>query len=114
MKLPDLLLDKLADSEFEVICWDGEQARLSARLTKDAKKETGVITFSGVVHICLEPRLTLSCLRLASPGEMPVEVASDEQAVVMEGSWGEKCWIIAEQLTYEIISDPEKEERVSK
>lgn len=109
---PIALLRYLADSDLQVVSWDGSTAVLLLKLTKEIGPETGIIKFSGVSHVNLPPLLGISGIERKHRDELPIDflnayrpndrsLDAEEMAYLIHGSWGEEFVVIAQQIEYE-------------
>ena len=67
--LPEALLRGFADSELEVLSWDG--CDLVVKVTKDIGVEDGVIVFHDVTHVNLPWKMTAEGIRSGSEDHLP-------------------------------------------
>lgn len=115
MKLPPTLLHVLADSECELLVWDGQRRELALRVTKDALPETGVVRFTDVQYVQLAQHLTIAGITLVHPTELvrhPLaaqfhyELAPDDVVVILWDSWDQSHgFVVAASCSYEIIDN---------
>lgn len=110
--LPSALTRNLADAEIEVVAWAGAEARLILRVTKEIGLESGLLTFAGVSHVNLPPRLTvrgIDCgglehlpdgyLKAFRPGDRSLDPG--DRVFVLRGSWGPVYYVVAESAAYQ-------------
>lgn len=107
--LPDQLLANLADSELELISWD--QSRLAVRITKEIGPEQGQLEFLDPSFVSLPPRMGIAGIRIVSLKDLPPDFFESrspsaqtldpaEQIYLIEGSWGDRCFVIAAGVNY--------------
>ena len=108
-ELPPTLLQYLADSELEVVSWDGSTLVLKVR--KEIGPEDGLLTFTGVSHVNLPPMLTIEGIQIAPPDQIPrshfemyrpsdKRLDDNERLFVIAGSWGERFFVVASNVEY--------------
>jgi hypothetical protein len=111
--VPHALLRNLADSELEVLTWDGTEDVLLLRIIKDAGPESGVARLNGVTHVNLPPHLEVETIKVGGVNDLPAHyfgtysphdhgLDSKERVYFFHGSWGEQFFVIAESLEYTI------------
>jgi hypothetical protein len=116
MQLPHQLLISIADSECEVVQWEGIQRTLTLRVTKDALPEVGLLHFSGVTFVHFPHALSLESIvaytqaTASSVREFPnlaERIDMDEAAIVFYDAWHQShgC-IIARTCHYQIVLQP--------
>lgn len=116
MKLPPDLLDRLPDSDCELVSWDGERNELVLRITKDALLETGLVRFVDVQYVQLTSRMNTAGFTVVRADELvrhPLaaqfhyELDPDDIVVILWDSWDEtQGFIVAASCSYEIIDNP--------
>jgi hypothetical protein len=115
--VPPALLRNLADSELEVLTWDGTEDVLLLRIIKDVGPESGVARLSGVTHVNLPPHLEVETIKVGGVNDLPPHyfgtysphdhsLDSKERVYFFQGSWGEQFFVIAESLEYSIDLTP--------
>jgi hypothetical protein len=110
--LPPILMRHIADAEVEVISWAGAEGRLMMRVTKEIGPEVGLLTFSGVSHVNLAPRLTVEGIECGGLEPLPDgyldafcpgdrSLGEGERVFVLRGSWGPMYCVVAESVAYQ-------------
>ncbi len=110
--LPHTLLRNLADAEVEVVTWAGDEGCLVLRVIKDVGPESGFLTFAGVSHVNLPPRLTIDGMGCGGPELLPAgyldsfrpgDRALDpgELVFILRESWGPLYYVVAESVVYQ-------------
>jgi hypothetical protein len=122
MELPPALLRVLADSECDLLAWDGQRRELALRVTKDALPQTGVVRFTDVQYVQLAQHLTIEGISIVSPsqlGQHPLaaqfhyELAPDDVVVILWDSWDQSHgFVVAASCTYEIIDEQSAHDQV--
>lgn len=114
MQLPDALQIYLADSELVVTSWSNDADELTFKVAKDIGPETGRLSFSGVNHVCIPPALTIESMELHTIDTVPAdfwnasappksELGDSDHIVLVFGSFGGRYYIVAENVSYEIL-----------
>src|SRR5262245_43005706 len=112
MELPSALLHVLADSECELLAWDGQRHELALRVTKDALPETGVVCFTDVQYVQLAQHLTIEGMSIVPPSELDrhplaaqfhYDLAPDDVVVILRDSWDQSHgFVVAATCSYAI------------
>lgn len=116
LELPTILLRYLPDSEMKVLSWDGEAGVLLIQLVKEIGPETGVLRFDGVTHVNLPPRLAIGGIGCGKLEDLPSDflekyrhgdksLGPQEVAYIIQGSWGEEFFVIAERIDYTVTNN---------
>ncbi len=114
MQLPDALQTYLADSELVVTSWSNDADELTFKVEKDIRPETGRLSFSGVTHVCMPPALTVESMEAHTIHTVPPdfwtpsvppksELGDSDHIVLVFGSFGGRYYVIAENVSYEIL-----------
>lgn len=112
-ELPASLLRYLPDSDLAVVSWDGANGTLVLRVTKEIGPEIGLLTFRGVSHVNLAPRVGISGIEIGGLEHLPRDflaayrpddqrLESDENAYLIHGTWSEEFFVIAQSVKYEV------------
>ncbi len=88
-QLPAQLLKYLADSELDLIQWDGTTNTLTFRLTKEIGPEEGILTFVDVHYVNVPSHLSIQSIE-----PQPYE---DQWIYVLHESWGTDYQVIARE-----------------
>ncbi len=97
-------MENISDSEVEVLSWSAESQELKLLIEKEVGSENGIITFSGVGLVHMPPRISLESITIATlESEYPKEVSlqEDENIYLLNESWGEEYYIVAESIEYD-------------
>ena len=110
-EVPIHLLRYLADSEFQVISWNEE--RLAIRVCKEIGPEHGLLEFLDPSFVCLAPKMGIAAISMGSVGDLPTgfldlmrpfdkQLDESEKVFLVEGSWGERYFVVAAAIHYTI------------
>ena len=113
-EMPYSLIDSLSDAKMELLSWQPKNNLLRLRVTKEIVREVGIIQFTQVGYIEIVPRLTIEGLQVGPESDLPDDffsrcapsdtaLGSNETVFVIHGSWGEKYFVIAEDIEYETV-----------
>jgi len=114
MNLPDALQHHLAHSELSITAWSADDDELSVRVDKTSIDETGRLAFRGILHVNLPPTLTVDCMEIHTAATAPddlwgpdaparAELGDSDFVVLLFGSFGGRSFVVAEELSYEIL-----------
>jgi hypothetical protein len=112
-ELPQHLLRYLADSEFEVVSLNKE--RLSVRVHKEIGPEHGLLEFREPSFVCIQPKLAVAAITIGSFADLPIglrelmrpndkQLDESETLYLIDGSWGERFFVIATEITYSVTN----------
>lgn len=103
--LPKDLMKNISDSEVEVLSWSAESQELKLLIEKELGPESGIITFSGVSLVHMPPRISLesiSIVALESEYLKKISLQENENIYLLNESWGDEFYVVAESIEYDI------------
>lgn len=107
--VPPDLLRNLADSEWRVESWNG--SFLTIAVEKEIGPELGTVRFKGVSHVSVPPQMQVETISIGDLADLPKDFLGisrtsassldpDERVFIINGSWGERFFVIAEAIDY--------------
>jgi hypothetical protein len=103
-ELPTALLQRIRDSEIEVVHWEPARAEMILRASKEIGPVVGTLRLTGVDFVSMRPAFTVVALATYDgpfPDYLRLELDEGQTAIALQEAWGKVYCVVAEGINYE-------------